>query len=116
MSGLVYRRIIKHQWVKAGDQASQAEQDAVLAKLDQALREVGGKRMVLLHYDSAADALQEWGTLGTETFPDLQAAKDYEDRLRELGCDDYLEMTVKTGTSRDFEHWLNPPSATTGSD
>ncbi len=105
MSGLVFRRILSHKWVKVGEQMPQAEREAFLTELDEALHKVGGRRLVFLICD-ATDALQQWDTLGTEVFPDMRAVQEYEGLLEKLNCSQYIETRTETGTGGDFERWL----------
>lgn len=102
MSGLIYRRIVSQQWVKAGEQAERA---AFLTKLDQALNKAGGRRLVLIECD-AAEALAQWETLGTEIFPSMEAVQAYQAALEALGCAQTIALETETGTSLDFERWL----------
>ena len=53
MGDLVIRRIQNHQWQTRWNTLSQVEQVDYLAKVDQALKSVGGKRLVLIVCDSA---------------------------------------------------------------
>jgi hypothetical protein len=68
MAALVYKRVRSHQWTEVWEQLAPTERDAFLTKLDQILKMSGGKRYVLLAYDTA-QALQEWNTFGIEIFP-----------------------------------------------
>ncbi len=102
MSGLIYRRVLSHQWVKSEDQA---ERNAILARLDETLQKVGGRRLVLIECE-ASEALRQWDTLGMEIFPDMRAAQEYLKLLQETGQLQDIETTSVTGTSRDFEGWL----------
>lgn len=105
MSSLIYRRILSHEWVKTKDQMLQAEREALLAKLDETLQKVGGKRLIFIECDSD-EALRQWDTLGTEIFPDMQAVQEYLELLKGLDGIQYIETTSEIGTGTDFEKWL----------
>ena len=101
MDGLVYRRVVNHRWKNAWENLSQSQKDAVLAQLDFALAEAGGRRYVLIACD-AAYALKEWDTFGLEIFPDADAVRRYETMLDEIRWADYVETDSVTAAELAF--------------
>ena len=96
MAALVYKRVRSHQWTEVWEQLAPTERDAFLTKLDQILKMSGGKRYVLLAYDTA-QALQEWNTFGIEIFPDMQALHKHENLLNQLEFTKYVQTDSITG-------------------
>lgn len=96
MSTLIYKRVRGHQWTDAWEQLSPSEQEAFLTKLDHILKASGGKRYILLAYDTA-QALQAWNSFGIEIFPDLQSLRQHEVLLDRLEVTKYVHMDTVTG-------------------
>lgn len=76
-------------------QASQAERDEVLGKLDAAFQKVGGKRIVTC--DSSWSS-EEWPVFGVEQFPNIEAVQEYTRALQELNLARYLVSMTILGT------------------
>jgi hypothetical protein len=87
MAALVYKRIQSHQWTEAWEQLTATEQEAFLMKLDEILKRSGGKRYVLL----------AWDTFGIEIFPDMQSLQQQEDLLNQLEFTKYVQMDTIQG-------------------
>ena len=82
-------------------QLSQEEQTNLMAKVDDALEKVGGKRIVLC--DSSWSS-EQWLGFGIEEFPDAEAVQNHSKLLNELNWLRYIESRILLGTE-----W-QPPS------
>jgi hypothetical protein len=76
-------------------QASEAERNEVLGKLEAAFKKVGGKRLVAC--DSSWSS-EEWPVFGVEVFPDIEAVQEYAKIINELNLLRYLESRTLLGT------------------
>jgi hypothetical protein len=85
---------------------SQAEKDDYLAKVDEALAAVGGKRLVLIVCDSAY-ALENWNTFGLEIFPDQNALEKHAELLQQIGLSRYVETETTTASAQVLHDWLS---------
>jgi hypothetical protein len=74
---------------------SQEEQNSLLAKLNEALEKVGGKRPILCDSSWCSD---QWSFGGVEEFPNLEAVQQYTTALKELNWFRYCESTNVLGT------------------
>ena len=76
-------------------QASQAERDEVLGKLDAAFQKVGGKRIVMCNSSWSSE---EWPYFGVEQFPSIEAVQEYSNAINELNLLRYLVSKTILGT------------------
>ena len=76
-------------------QLSQEEQTSLMAKVDDALEKVGGKRIILC--DSSWSS-EQWPGFGIEEFPDAEAVQKHSELLNELNWLRYIESRTLLGT------------------
>jgi hypothetical protein len=80
---------------EAGYAVPKAEQDAFLGKVNAALHQVGGKRIV--QCDSAW-ASERWLGWGVEVFPDIRAVQEFSRLLNEFNWLRYVDSFTLLGT------------------
>ncbi len=80
---------------EAWHQLSKEEQDSLVAKVDQALEQVGGKRVVMC---DSRWASEQWIGWGVEVFPDIEAVQKYARLEEELNWFRYMEGMDVLGT------------------
>jgi hypothetical protein len=73
----------------------QEERNSLRAKLDEALKKVGGKRPILCDSSWSSD---QWSFAGIEEFPNIEAVQNYSAALNELNWFRYCESTNVLGT------------------
>jgi hypothetical protein len=71
------------------------EQHALLAKVNDALEQVGGKRVVSC---DPSWSTEQWHFWGVEEFPDIQAVMKHTKLLADLKWDRYVETMTVLGT------------------
>jgi hypothetical protein len=76
-------------------QLSQEEQNSLLAKVNEALEKVGGKRVVMCDSNWASE---QWPFFGVEVFPDIEAKQKHARLLDELNWARYVEGMSVLGT------------------
>ena len=76
-------------------QLSKEEQDSLVAKVDQTLEQVGGKRVVMCDCRWASE---QWIGWGVEVFPDIEAVQKYARLEEELNWFRYMESMAVLGT------------------
>ena len=76
------------KFTEAGHQASEEEQSNHLAKIQEALQEVGGKTIITC---TPTWSSEEWTACGVEEFPDIEAVQKHTELLQELGHYRYIE-------------------------
>ena len=76
-------------------QLSKEEQDTLLAKDNEALKKVGGKRIVVC---KSGWSSEQWPFFGVEEFPDIKAVQKYSELLDELNWSRYSESMTLLGT------------------
>ena len=76
-------------------QLSKEEQNSLIAKLDEALENVGAKRPILCNSNWSSD---RWSFAGIEEFPNIEAVQKYMAALQELNWFRYCEGTSVLGT------------------
>ena len=74
---------------------SPEEQNTLMAKVNQALKDVGGERVVTCVSVWSSENCLAWGV---EKFPDIEAVQKFADMLWELGQYQYVESTSFLGT------------------
>ena len=80
---------------EAWHQLSQEEQDSLMAKVNEALEKVGGKRIVLCNSSWSSE---QWPFFGVEEFPDIEAVQKHSELLDELNWLRYIETITVLGT------------------
>lgn len=76
-------------------QVSEEERNNILAKLDERLEQVGGKRLVFCNARWWSD---QWQWFGLEEFPDIEAVQKYTQYEEELNLFRYIESVSMLGT------------------
>jgi hypothetical protein len=80
---------------QAGYQVAQEEQEKVFAKVEEALEQVGGKRVISC---DSGWASEQWTFWGVEEFPDVEAVQKYTALLNELNWFQYVDSFTLLGT------------------
>ena len=99
MAGPIYK-FYQSRFTESFYQLSEAEQNALQAKGQEALKKVGGKTVLAC---SPAWSTENWLLCGVEELPDTEAVQNYALLLYQLGHYRYFE-----GTSMLAVKW--PPS------
>ena len=94
MAGPIYK-LFMARTSEAWYQLSEDEQNALSAKVSQALEAVGGKRVIVC---TPAWATEQWDVLGVEEFPDLEAVQRHTELLYELNWLRYMDSISMLGT------------------
>ena len=88
-------KIFLGRFLEAWYQLSQNEQNGLVAKLNEALEKVGGKRPILCDSSWSSD---QWSFGGIEEFPNIEAVQTFAAALKELNWFRYCESTNVLGT------------------
>jgi hypothetical protein len=88
-------KLFMGRFLEAWYQLSQEEQNRLVAKLNEALEKVGGKRPILCDSSWSSD---QWSFGGIEEFPNIEAVQKYTAALKELNWFRYCESTNVLGT------------------
>ena len=80
-------------------QLSPEEQQALLAKVDEAFKQAGGKRLVVCDSSWSSD---NWRICGVEEFPDIEAVQRFTDAVNQFNWYYYVESTSVLGTKIDM--------------
>jgi hypothetical protein len=99
MAGPIYKMFymrMKDPWF----QLSKAEQDALLAKLGDAMKSVGGKPVVMC--ESAWNS-EKWWYWGVEEYPSIEAVQEHTRCLADLEWFRYCESETLLGTAYPME-------------
>ena len=94
MSAPIYK-LFMFRNTEAYYQASEAEQNEFLAKLDAAFQKAGGKRLVMCNSYWSSD---QWQYFGVEVFPNIECVQEYAAALNELNMPRYVESISLLGT------------------
>ena len=94
MSGPIYK-VFLFRNTEAYYQASEAERNEFLSKLEAAFQKVGGKRLVMCNSYWSSD---QWSIFGVEVFPDIEAVQQYAEAMNELNMPRYVESMSVLGT------------------
>jgi hypothetical protein len=94
MSKPVYRMFLVNP-TEAWYQLSEAEQDDLLTKVNQALEAVGGKSVIACNSSWATEQLTFWGV---EEFPNIEAVQRLSQLHDELEWARYSNSTTFLGT------------------
>ena len=76
-------------------QLSKEEQTSLIAKVDEALENVGAKRSILCNLRWSSE---QWSWAGVEEFPNIEAVQKHSAALMELNWLRYCESTSVLGT------------------
>jgi hypothetical protein len=104
MSEPIYK-LFTAKFTEAWYHLSADQQTSLMAKVNDALERVGGKRIVLC--DSSWSS-ERWIGFGVEQFPSLEAVQNHARLLNELNWLRYLESKTLLGTE-----WEPPTSSST---
>jgi hypothetical protein len=97
MAGPIYKLFMAKP-SQAGYKVAQEEQQKVLAKVEEALEKVGGKRVILC---DSGWASEQWTFWGVEEFPDIEAVQKYTAALNELDWFQYVDSFTLLGTKQE---------------
>jgi len=78
-------------------QLSKEERDALFGKLEEAMKKVGGKSMLIC--DSTWTS-EKWWFWGVEEYPNLEAVQEYAKSLVELDWFRYCDSETLLGTAQ----------------
>ncbi len=81
-------------------QLSKEEQDALFAKIEEAMKSVGGTSMLMC--DSSWNS-EQWWYWGVEEFPSMEAVQEYARCLSELEWFRYCDSEILLGTKMQAE-------------
>lgn len=97
----------------------QAEQNRIMGQVDQALADVGGKRIVSCRSEWSSE---RWLYFGAEVYPDAQALMKYKRVLADMSWYNYLDSQILLGTAQGaveqavagssgvFKLWMGRPT------
>lgn len=88
-------KLFQARFTEAWHQLPEEEQRRLLTQVDEALAQVGAKRVVLCE---SAWANEQWAGFGVEEFPDIEAVQQYSQLLTKLNWYRYLESITTLGT------------------
>ena len=77
-------------------QLSKEEQEALGAKVVDALKQVGGKEVI---FCNSTWNSEQWWAWGVEEFPDIEAVQQHTKLLEELNWMRYVESETLLGTA-----------------
>jgi hypothetical protein len=94
MTGPIYKMFyarMKEPWF----QLTKEEQDALFARINEEMKSVGGKSMLIC--DSTWSS-EKWWFWGVEEYPTMEAVQDYARRLVEIDWFRYCDSETLLGT------------------
>jgi hypothetical protein len=94
MSAPIYKMFMFRN-TEAYYQASEAERNEFLGKLEAAFQKVGGKRLAMCNSYWASD---QWQVFGIEVFPNIEAVQEYAEIMNELNMPRFVESMSLLGT------------------
>lgn len=94
MAGPIYK-FFRGRVLEAWYHLSQEEQASLLAKVNEALEQAGGKQIIMgdTHWNS-----DQWMWAGVEAFPDLEAVRKHTELLDQLNLFRYVYSESTLGT------------------
>jgi hypothetical protein len=95
MAGPIYRAF-RASFSEAWYQLSKDEQESLMAKVNQALKEVGGKSIALC--DSSWSS-EQWEFFGIEEFPNTEALQRHSELLKAFDWPRYRRSSTLLGTA-----------------
>jgi len=94
MAGPVYKMFyarMKEAWY----QLSKEQRDAIFAQMEETMKKVGGKPMVICDSSWSSEKWQFWGV---EEYPSIEAVQEYANCLSELDWFRYCDSEILLGT------------------
>jgi hypothetical protein len=88
------------KWKDAWYKLTPEEQEKLLNKVEQAMKEVGGEFVLLCNSKWCSENWQAWGV---EKFPDIEAVQKHTQLLLDLNWYNYDESISYLGTEVTFE-------------
>lgn len=95
MQGPIYK-FFRARWSEAYYQLSSAEREALMAKSEATIAELGIKRILLC--DTSWHG-EEWMVFGVEEFPDMEAHRKHTAALNAIDWFRYLHSETMLGTA-----------------
>jgi hypothetical protein len=95
MAGPIHK-LFRASFSEAWYQLSEAEQDGLLKKVNEAREKAGGTNILLC--DSSWTS-EEWQFFGVETYPNIEAVQKHNELLREFDWFRYLKSSTLLGTA-----------------
>jgi len=95
MAGPVYKMFYA-RWKEAWFQLSKEEQQSLFEKIEEAMKKVGGKSMLIC--DSSWTS-EQWWFWGVEEYPNIEAVQEYANLLNEIGWLRYVDSETLLGTA-----------------
>jgi hypothetical protein len=89
MAGPIYK-FFQTRFTESWYQLSETEQNAHQAKVEEALKKVGGKTILMC---TPVWSTEKWLGCGVEEFPDTEAVQNYAQLLYQMGHYRYLDGT-----------------------
>jgi hypothetical protein len=90
----MFRAAVKEAWY----QLSKEEQDALFAKIQDTMKSVGGKSMLVCNSSWNSE---QWLFWGVEEFPSLEAVQEYARCLEELNWFRYVDAEILLGSKAE---------------
>jgi hypothetical protein len=97
MAGPIYKLWMVRA-TEAGQQLSEEEFQTLAAKVDEAMRQVGAKRILGCNSGWADESVQWWGV---DEYPDIEAEQKYYQLLTEMNWFRFVESRTLLGTKWD---------------
>jgi uncharacterized protein (DUF1330 family) len=94
MSKKIYK-LFMSRMSEATYRLSQEEYEALMTKVSEALKQVGGKSILI---GDSSWSSEEWQFFGVEEFPDIEAVQKHTELLNELNWLRYVESFSLLGT------------------
>ena len=88
----IWRVGVKEAWY----QLSKEQQDALFAKVNEAMKSTGGKSML---FCNSSWHSEQWQYCGVEEFPSIEAVQEYNRCLMELDWFRYCDSDIILGTA-----------------
>jgi hypothetical protein len=92
-------KIFMGRKLEAWYKLSQEERNSIEAKLIEALKEVGAKRLIVCNSSWSSD---QWSFAGVEEFPNIEAVQKYMAVVNDLNVFRYVESTNVLGTKMEL--------------
>jgi hypothetical protein len=91
----IYKLWMMKRFTGAWWQLSEQERHSLRVKVQDALKQVGGKQILQCH---SAWSTEEWTHFGVEEFPNIEAVQKHTQLLHELNWPRYVESVSVLGT------------------
>ncbi|MEZ4669423.1 MAG: hypothetical protein R3E39_16070 [Anaerolineae bacterium] len=93
--GKIYKCWTVHRLTEAWYSLAQDEQNALLGKVSNCLKQVGGEAVITCNISWSNEGV---GAFGVEAFPSLEAVQEHRRLLDALNWGRYIESTSYLGT------------------